>query len=156
MTAPSARSTVLVVDDRSFQRRTLAHQLAGLGVPHVLEAADGADALDLVRSSAGSLALILSDADRPELDGLEFLRRLAVEAPRTAVAILSALERPLLRPVEAAAAESGVNLIGVIEKPATDDALCAMLVRALAGDRGTGLARRGRATPAGLSPLPLG
>jgi EAL domain-containing protein (putative c-di-GMP-specific phosphodiesterase class I) len=68
------------------------------------------------------------------MDGLELLRRLAAEAPRTAVAILSALERPLLKSVEAMAAEYGLHLIGVIEKPATDDALRAMIVRALASD----------------------
>ncbi|MGH8259537.1 MAG: EAL domain-containing response regulator [Steroidobacteraceae bacterium] len=138
MTLPTGRSSVLVIDDHPFQRRTLARKLATLGVPSVLEAADGADALQLARAHAGSLALILSDVDMPEMDGLEFLRRLALEASRTPVAILSALDRTLLKSIEAMAGEYGLNLLGVIEKPASDDSLRAMLVRSLASDRGPG------------------
>ncbi len=137
MTRPAGRSGVLVIDDHPFQRRTLARKLSGLGVPRVLEAADGAEALELVRASGESLALIVSDVDMPEMDGLEFLRRLAAEAPRTAVAILSALDRPLLKSIEAMAGEYGLHLIGVLEKPVSDDALRAMLVRALASEGDT-------------------
>lgn len=122
---------VLVIDDHPFQRRTLARKLCGLGVPRVLQAAGSADALKLVRASGESLALIVSAVDMPEMDGLEFLRRLAAEAPCTAVAILSALDRARLKSIEAMACDCGLNLIGVLEKPVTDDALRAMLVRAL-------------------------
>jgi EAL domain-containing protein (putative c-di-GMP-specific phosphodiesterase class I)/CheY-like chemotaxis protein len=131
MSLPAGRSSVLVIDDHPFQRRTLARKLSALGVPSVLEAADGADALEHVRASAGSLALIVSDVDMPEMDGLEFLRRLAAEAPSTAVAVVSALDRSLLKSVEVMASEYGLHLVGVLEKPVTEDALRSMLVRAL-------------------------
>jgi EAL domain-containing protein (putative c-di-GMP-specific phosphodiesterase class I)/CheY-like chemotaxis protein len=124
-------SSVLVIDDHRFQRTVLTRMLKSLGVTHVLEAADGAGALALVRAHRDSLALIISDVDMPEMDGLEFLRRLAQEAAQTPVAIHSALDRALLKSIEVMAAEYGLHLIGVLEKPVTEASLCEVLEGAL-------------------------
>jgi len=118
---------VLVIDDHRFQRSVLARMLRSLGVAQVLEAEDGAGALALVRAHREVLALIITDVDMPEMDGLEFIRRLAQEAAHTAVAIHSALDRALLKSVELMAAEYGLQLIGVLEKPADEAALRAIL-----------------------------
>lgn len=134
MIPAAGRPGVLVIDEHPFQRRTLARRLSGLGVPRVLEAAGAADALELLRASSGSLALIVSDVGPPEAADIELLRRLAAEAPRASFALVSALDRTVLKPVEARAAECGLRVIGVLEKPPTDDALRAVLVRALATD----------------------
>ena len=95
MTAVTDGLGVLVIDDHAFQRSVLARQLKSLGVVRVLEAHDGASALAVVRANRDSLMLIITDVDMPEMDGLEFLRRLAEEAPRTPVAIHSALDGAL-------------------------------------------------------------
>jgi EAL domain-containing protein (putative c-di-GMP-specific phosphodiesterase class I)/CheY-like chemotaxis protein len=129
----SARSSVLVIDDQRFQRRTLARMFAALGVTTVHEAADGMSALAIVRTHRDEIALVVSDVDMPEMDGLEFLRCLANEAPHMAVAIHSALDRPLLKSVEVMAAEYGLRLIGVLEKPAGEDVLRSALATALEG-----------------------
>jgi CheY-like chemotaxis protein len=130
----ASRSSVLVIEEHPFQRRTLAKRLHALGVPRVLEAARAAEALELLGARAGSIALILSSVDMPELDAHELLRALAAEAPQTAVAVLSTLDRtPIRAKIESKAVEYGLHLIGMLEKPVTDDALRAVLVRALAG-----------------------
>jgi EAL domain-containing protein (putative c-di-GMP-specific phosphodiesterase class I)/CheY-like chemotaxis protein len=123
MNEPTAQHCVLVIDDQRFQRRTLARLCESLGVTRVLEAADGTGALALVRSHRDELTLIVSDVDMPEMDGLEFLRCLAEEAPRVAVAIHSALDRNLLKSVELMAAEYGLRLVGVLEKPVSEATL---------------------------------
>ena len=128
--APSP-TTVLVIDDQRFQRSVLARMLKSLGVDHVLEAADGGSALKLVREHAESLNLIISDVDMPEMDGLEFIRRVAQESAHTAVAIHSALDRGLLKSIELMSAEYGLHLIGVLEKPATEVALRQLLDSAI-------------------------
>lgn len=123
MNEPTARHCVLVIDDQRFQRRTVARLCESLGVTRVLEAADGTGALALVRNHRDELTLIVSDVDMPEMDGLEFLRCLADEAPHTAVAIHSALDRNLLKSVELMAAEYGLRLVGVLEKPMSETTL---------------------------------
>lgn len=121
---------VLVIDDHRFQRSVLARMLRSLGVARVLEAEDGAGALELVRAHREALSLIITDVDMPEMDGLEFIRRLAQEAAHTAVAIHSALDRTLLKSVELMAGEYGLHLIGVLEKPAGEAALREILASA--------------------------
>ncbi len=118
---------VLVIDDHRFQRSVLVRLLKSLGVARVLEAEDGGGALALVRANRDSLALIISDVDMPEMDGLEFLRRLAKEAPLTPVALHSALDRALLKSIEVMSGEYGLDLVGMLEKPATEDALLDLL-----------------------------
>ena len=127
----SRPAAVLVIDDHRFQRSVLTRMLKRIGIASVLEAEDGAGALAVVRDRRDSLMLIVTDVDMPEMDGLEFLRRLAVEAPQTPVAIHSALDRALLKSIEVMAAAYGVDLIGVLEKPVTEQALSEVLERAL-------------------------
>jgi EAL domain-containing protein (putative c-di-GMP-specific phosphodiesterase class I)/CheY-like chemotaxis protein len=127
MSTVRERTSVLVIDDQRFQRRTLARMLEKLGVPTVLEAADGTSALTLVRAHRDNLLLVISDVDMPEMDGLEFMRCLAHEAPQMAVAIHSALDRTLLKSVEVMAAEYGLRLLGVLEKPVSEAVLVAMI-----------------------------
>src|SRR6185503_4385180 len=112
-----------VIDDHRFQRSVLTRMLKAIGIASVLEAEDGAGALAIVPAQRDSLMLIITDVDMPEMDGLEFLRRLSEEAPQTAVAIHSALDRALLKSIEVMAAAYGVDLIGVLEKPTTERAL---------------------------------
>jgi EAL domain-containing protein (putative c-di-GMP-specific phosphodiesterase class I)/CheY-like chemotaxis protein len=127
----SRAANVLVIDDHRFQRSVLTRMLKAVGIANVLEAEDGAGALAVVRAQRDSLTLIVTDVDMPEMDGLEFLRRLSEEAPRTPVAIHSALDRALLKSIEVMAAAYGVDLIGVLEKPATEQALSEVVKRAL-------------------------
>jgi EAL domain-containing protein (putative c-di-GMP-specific phosphodiesterase class I)/CheY-like chemotaxis protein len=131
MRTAAGDASVLVIDDHRFQRSMLTRMLKALGVSRVLEAGDGASALVLLRQHRDSLSLVISDVDMPEMDGLEFLRRLAEEAPRTPVALHSALDRELLKSVEVMAGEYGLQLIGVLEKPVTEQSLGAVLNKAL-------------------------
>src|SRR5688572_11545000 len=127
----SRTAIVLVIDDHRFQRSVLTRMLKAVGIANVLEAEDGAGALAIVRAQRDSLMLIVTDVDMPEMDGLEFLRRLSEEAPRTPVVIHSALDRALLKSIEVMAAAYGVELIGVLEKPATETTLGEVVERAL-------------------------
>jgi EAL domain-containing protein (putative c-di-GMP-specific phosphodiesterase class I)/CheY-like chemotaxis protein len=127
----SRAANVLVIDDHRFQRSVLTRMLKAIGIANVLEAEDGAGALAVVRARRDSLMLIVTDVDMPEMDGLEFLRRLSEEAPRTPVAIHSALDRALLKSIEVMAAAYGVELIGVLEKPVTEAVLAEVVGRAL-------------------------
>jgi adenylate cyclase len=68
----SASGIALVVDDSRVNRLVLSRQLASLGL-EILEAEHGAEALDILRTSAGAIDVVLLDVEMPELDGYETL-----------------------------------------------------------------------------------
>ncbi|MGH2445772.1 MAG: adenylate/guanylate cyclase domain-containing protein [Candidatus Limnocylindria bacterium] len=65
-------SVALVVDDSRVNRLVLVRQLAGLGL-EALEAENGAEALNLLRTHPGVIELVLLDVVMPEMDGYETL-----------------------------------------------------------------------------------
>ena len=75
-TAPArGTETVLVVDDDPMVRRLAAGSLESLGY-HVLEAADGLEALRALENSTRPVDLVLTDVMMPQMDGLALVRAL--------------------------------------------------------------------------------
>ena len=116
--APALR--VLIVDDephiRAFTRMALEDE--GFSV---LEAAEGAAALDVIRAS--NPGIILLDLQMPGMDGRTFLDTYRQSAqPRVPVVVLTASRVP----VEAAAT---LGAEGVLRKPFTVDALLEAIQR---------------------------
>ena len=68
--------TVLIVDDSSVMRKIVERSLrqAGLELKQVLEASNGAEALNRVRQTR--VDLIMTDINMPTMDGLELVRQL--------------------------------------------------------------------------------
>ena len=69
-----ANSCVLVVDDSRTLRRILIRELNTLGLTNILEAGDGVEAVEVVKSK--TVDLMLLDMEMPELDGLGVLQAL--------------------------------------------------------------------------------
>ena len=70
-------AAILIVDDDEFNRAVLAHGLAREGFPHVTEAANGRDALAILRTKP--FDLILLDLMMPEMDGYQVLTALKAD-----------------------------------------------------------------------------
>ena len=71
-----AKKNLLVVDDSATFRQLLCMSLArvdGIAQSNITEAIDGEDALNKVKN--GSFDLVLTDIRMPNMDGLEFVRR---------------------------------------------------------------------------------
>ena len=66
----------LIVDDSSVMRKIVARALqqGGVSIGEILEAGNGAEALDILRQQR--VDLVLSDINMPVMDGLEFVRQL--------------------------------------------------------------------------------
>ncbi len=69
---------VLVVDDSRVNRLVLSRQLSGMDV-EVLEAENGVEALELLRTHAAAIDVVLLDVVMPELDGYATLEAMKAD-----------------------------------------------------------------------------
>lgn len=101
---------ILVVDDERAVRRFASRILQQDGHT-VYEAADGADALELIERGTIPVELVVSDIIMPRLNGVELMKALAVNHPGVPVILMSAYAQGEL-------AEMGVVApCGVLPKP---------------------------------------
>ncbi len=112
---------LLIVDDSPVVRGIVVRVLreAGLGYDGIVEAGCGADALRRIGTDP-TIGLVLSDADIPGMDGLEFLRTLRERRTQAELPVL------LLTAGDVSvrsAATSGGGANGWLQKPFTADTL---------------------------------
>jgi PAS domain S-box-containing protein len=124
--APSGSGTILVVEDESAVRRFVKRALERRGF-EILEAADGAEALHLVKSHRGPIDAVVTDVDMPQMSGIEFARELARSHPETPVLFLSGSSRDFLDDPDAQQA-----LGHFLQKPFTEEAIIDELRRLIA------------------------
>ena len=88
MTTALASIRVLLVDDNQHMRAIVAAVLAGVGVQHVRECCDGAEALDALRQWPADMAIV--DFHMSPIDGVEFTRlvRQAADSPNPFLPII--------------------------------------------------------------------
>ncbi len=80
--------TILLVEDDPHARELLVFTLRGQGY-RVIEAVNGADALDKVRAHPGEIDLILTDVVMPKMGGHELVMELSKISPHTRVIFTS-------------------------------------------------------------------
>jgi two-component system cell cycle sensor histidine kinase/response regulator CckA len=80
--------TILVVEDDALVRSVLVDVLKTLGY-HIIEAADGQEALALYEHHADNIALVLSDWVMPAMGGLELVQALQKRDPTLKVLMLT-------------------------------------------------------------------
>lgn len=119
----------LVLEDHDFQRRVAVQVLMDSGATEVLEAAEGAAALDLIERAATPVDIVLCDLNMPGMDGLAFLRHLAQLAGSVGVILVSALESSIIRSAEIMAEDYGLHIIGVVEKPISRAKVAPLILR---------------------------
>ena len=125
MTAPhevcrTSRCMILLVDDEPLIRRLTARALAEADYD-VLEAADGDEALEVLRSGA-PVDVVISDVMMPRMSGLELAAHVKSEFPDLRMILVSGYE-------------SGRNTpFPLLPKPFQLPQLVAMITRALEGE----------------------
>ncbi|MBN1570575.1 MAG: PAS domain S-box protein [Acidobacteria bacterium] len=80
-TAPRGSETVLVVEDEAAVRELTVRILRERGY-HVLEAADGQEALKLAHEYPGEIELVLTDVVMPAISGTTLVARLSAVRPK--------------------------------------------------------------------------
>lgn len=83
---------VLLVDDHEVVRRGLKSLFEGTDIHVVAEAANGQDALKLIKEKR--LDVVLLDVRMPDMDGLNVLGRIKLDHPDMPVLMLSTYDNP--------------------------------------------------------------
>ncbi|GAU08836.1 response regulator [Desulfoplanes formicivorans] len=109
-----AHAPILVVDDVGPSRQAVVNVLDVLGFSHILEAANGAEAWQLMRDGQDQLGLVISDWKMPRMSGIELLKRVRTHASLCEIPFL--LFTSKVEPGDLAlAADMGVS--GYLVKP---------------------------------------
>ncbi|MDQ6634263.1 MAG: response regulator, partial [Gemmatimonadota bacterium] len=118
---------VLLVEDDSAVRAGLRRMLDAAGYD-VLEAVDGAAALDAIQRTARSVNVVLSDVAMPALDGRALARELRARWPTLPLILMSGF-------TDRAALDEDVPGLVVLQKPLAADALVSAIETAVSPPR---------------------
>lgn len=124
----------LIVEDHAFQRTMLEQLLRGLGANEVHSAANGAEAMTVLRDPTRMVDIVITDLVMPGVDGIELLPMLRKAAPGVWLVLTSANDAVLLAAVEIAKAH-GLAVLGAVVKPLSAVKLQPLLNRYVAERR---------------------
>ncbi|MDH3219701.1 MAG: EAL domain-containing protein [Gammaproteobacteria bacterium] len=110
---------LLLVDDDYIMHRVTTVMLNDLGISSVLNAMSGAAALEMLEETGGNVDVVICDLNMPGMDGVEFIRHLAKRSFSGSLILTSGEDLRILKTVEKLAIEHELNVLGVLEKPAT-------------------------------------
>jgi two-component system, chemotaxis family, chemotaxis protein CheY len=109
---------ILVVDDSTTMRRIIANSLKAAGYDDIVEAGDGAQALETM----DGVGLVLTDWNMPNMDGLTLVKTLRADPAKAGLPIIMVTSEGAREEVMEALS-AGVN--DYIVKPFTKDVLAA-------------------------------
>lgn len=110
-------SKAMVVDDSKAIRMILAKTLRDVGY-EVLEAANGKEALTAFERENSNISLVLVDWNMPQMDGLEFVKRLRADPRHSSVVLMMVTTETEIEQM-VKALEAGAN--EYVMKPFTKD-----------------------------------
>ena len=114
---------ILVLDDEPFMHKLLARMLANLGYASVSACDNGYAALELIDHPNDYPDLILLDINMPEMDGLEFVRRLAERCYIGSLILVSGEDERMHQAAEKLARAHKITVLGHLHKPASPQGL---------------------------------
>lgn len=117
---------ILVLDDEPFMLRLIVRILVDQGFERVTGCDNGRVALDHVSSSRPP-GLILSDLNMPEMDGIEFIRKLVERSYTGSLILVSGEDERVLQTAERLVQAHRITLLGHLTKPVSPAGLTKLL-----------------------------
>ncbi|MDO8772610.1 MAG: EAL domain-containing response regulator [Burkholderiaceae bacterium] len=118
---------ILLLDDEPFMLKLLSHMLAKLGFPQVTTCGSGHAALEWVDSPNCAPDLILCDLNMPEMDGVEFVRKLVEHQYAGSLILVSGEDERVLQSTEKLVQAHQITVLGHLHKPVSPAGLAALL-----------------------------
>lgn len=118
---------ILVLDDDPLVLKLLARMLESLGYTSVSTCDSGNAALKLMDNPNDIPDLILLDINMPEMDGLEFVRRLVERSYAGGIILVSAEDERLQQAAEKLVQAHRVKVLGHLNKPPSREALAGLI-----------------------------
>ena len=97
----------------------LQTSLEHAGVPHILVATNGREALEVLKHEAADIELVVLDIHLPEVDGIQILRQLRETAIKSPVVLVSG-NTVMMQMAEKLGRQYGLNIVAALSKPLTD------------------------------------
>jgi EAL domain-containing protein (putative c-di-GMP-specific phosphodiesterase class I)/CheY-like chemotaxis protein len=119
--------SILVVDDDALMLNLQSKMLGDMGYRKVTTAISAAEALLQLEHDRHSADLIVCDLRMPGMDGIEFLQTLNASPFCGAIILLSGESQRIMHTVQKLLDGNRLTLLGTLTKPATRDALRALL-----------------------------
>lgn len=122
------RLRVLLVDDSANARHFIRHVLGNLGIEQFIEAANGAQAVQVLADT--TVDLVITDYNMPEMDGLALVEYIRQQSWQNSVPILMVTSESDMSRL-AAVEQAGVSAI--CDKPFETQTIKRLIEQALAG-----------------------
>lgn len=118
---------ILVLDDEPFMQKLLVRMLANLGHTQVSICDNGYAALALIDNLDDCPNLILLDINMPEMDGIEFLRRLVDWRYTGSIILVSGEDKRMRQAAEKLASAHKISVLGHLHKPVSPEDLAGLI-----------------------------
>ncbi len=123
MGKPSARPSVLVLDDDEFSQMVLRKHLNLLGFTQVQTVSDGLEGVAALDQQTPPPDIIICDIFMPQMDGIEFVAELVKRNFQGQLILMTGMNTDMLLVAQDIARMNGLHVSGVLTKPVTAKSL---------------------------------
>lgn len=114
---------ILVVDDEEFILNLTRRILENIGCMNVETALNGKQAIEQLTSDGRPFDIVICDLKMPDMDGFEFMQKVAEWDITGGLIILSGEGKRMLKKARKLAKSKNLKILGVIPKPLDQDVL---------------------------------
>lgn len=118
---------ILVVEDEEFILGLTCRILENIGCMNVETAMNGKQAIDQLTGDGRPFDIVICDLKMPDMDGFEFMQKVAEWDTTGGLIILSGEGKRMLKKAQKLAKSKKLNILGVIPKPLDQDVLKKLL-----------------------------